>query len=94
MKQELIDAIGKEAVDRWGTVAQSHMAIEEMGELIVALIQDKRNRVTLEDLITEVADVTIMMNQMAYILGRDKVEAEIERKINRLQGRLQTNTQT
>ena len=64
------------------------MAIEEMAELTNALMKDRRGRVTLEDIITEVADVIIMMNQLSYILGRDKVQAEIERKIIRLKGRI------
>ena len=60
------------------------MAIEEMAELANALMKDRRNRVTNDDIITEVADVTIMMNQLSFMLGRDKVKEEVERKILRL----------
>ena len=91
MTQQEIDSICQQAVDKWGTIPQSDMAIEEMAELTNALMKDRRGRVTLDDIITEVADVTIMMNQLSYIVGRDKVQAEVERKIVRLKGRLEKN---
>ena len=80
------------AIQRYGTTAQIHMAIEEMAELTNALMKDMRGRVTADDIITEVADVTIMMRQLSLMLGDDKVSAEIERKVNRLETRLMTGS--
>lgn len=72
------------AIRKWGVGAQKTMAFEELGELITALAQDSRGRVTTEELLTELADVTIMCEQLALILGFDKYEKEIDRKLIRL----------
>ena len=79
-KIELYDA----AITRWGIGAQKEMAYEEIGELITALARDSRGRVTTEELITELADVTVMCEQMAFILGFDAYEKELDRKLVRL----------
>ena len=63
---------------------QKTMAFEELGELITALAQDNRGRVTTEELLTELADVTIMCEQMAFILGFEDYEKEMDRKLIRL----------
>jgi NTP pyrophosphatase (non-canonical NTP hydrolase) len=72
------------AITRWGVGAQKEMAYEEIGELITALARDSRGRVTTEELITELADVTVMCEQMAFILGFDAYEKELDRKLVRL----------
>lgn len=72
------------AIAKWGVGAQKNMAYEEIGELLTALARDDRGRVTTEELLTELADVTIMCEQMAYILGFEDYEKEIERKLIRL----------
>jgi NTP pyrophosphatase (non-canonical NTP hydrolase) len=48
------------AIAKWGVGAQKNMAYEEIGELLTALARDDRGRVTTEELLTELADVTIM----------------------------------
>lgn len=45
------------------------MVSEECAELINALCKYKRGRVTDSDVITEIADVMIMCEQMAYYFG-------------------------
>lgn len=72
------------AITKWGVGAQKNMAYEEIGELVTALARDDRGRVTTEELLTELADVTIMCEQMAYILGFEDYEKEIDRKLIRL----------
>ena len=72
------------AIAKWGVGAQKNMAYEEIGELLTALARDDRGRVTREELLTELADVTIMCEQMAYILGFEDYEKEIDRKLIRL----------
>lgn len=82
-KKEKIELYNK-AIDTWGVEAQRNMAFEEIGELITALAQDRRGRVTKEEILTELADVTIMCEQLATILGYDDYEKEIDRKLIRL----------
>jgi len=91
MGKEMIDeeTIYDAAVRRWGVAAQMDMALEEMGELVVAIQQRRRNRVTDKNIAEEVADVTIMMRQLRIILGEDLVDALIRGKVGRLKGRLE-----
>ena len=72
------------AITKWGVGAQKNMAYEEIGELLTALARDDRGRATAEDIITELADVTIMCEQLATVLGYDLYELELERKLLRL----------
>ena len=72
------------AITRWGVGAQKNMAYEEIGELLTALARDGRGRTTTEDLLTELADVAIMCEQLAFILGFDEYEKELDRKLIRL----------
>jgi len=60
----------------------------EVGELLSALNKYKRGRATKEDVITEIADVQIMCEQLAFVFGEEEVEHEHERKLIRLQQRI------
>ena len=72
------------AINIWGVEAQRNMAFEELGELNTILARDRRGRATKEEILTELADVTIMCEQMATIIGFDLYEKEMERKLIRL----------
>jgi NTP pyrophosphatase (non-canonical NTP hydrolase) len=85
---EKVAEICAQAVDIYGVEAQTWMAIEEMAELLNALAKHRRNRVSRENICEEIADVSIMMIQLAYIFGVDEVNEFIEEKINRLEKRL------
>ena len=73
-----------EAITKWGAEAQREMAYEELGELITAIAQYRRGRVGRKEVITELADVTIMCEQLAYMLGYEDYEKEIDEKLIRL----------
>jgi NTP pyrophosphatase (non-canonical NTP hydrolase) len=62
--------------------------MEETGELLAALGKFDRNRVGEADVITELADVSIMVEQMAVVFGLDDFKREKERKLTRLKERL------
>lgn len=76
------------AVHHYGPEHQKKKAVEEMGELITALMREQDNRATPEEVITEIADVQIMVRQLAIIYGLDKVANEIQRKQRRLLRRM------
>ncbi len=61
------------AVEKWGELSQIDMAIEECGELIVALQHLKRNRGSwLTDVLPEVVDVELTVGQLKHMIdGRD-----------------------
>ena len=73
----------------FGIDAQVFMVMEETGELLSALAKAKRGRVTSAEIITELADVSIMMEQMAVYFGLDEFREEKERKLQRLKERLE-----
>lgn len=75
-------------VEHFGVEHQKIKAIEEMGELITALSREQDGRVTPKQVITEIADVAIMIRQLTEMYGRDTVENEIQRKIRRLLSRM------
>lgn len=76
------------AVKYYGAEHQKKKAIEEMGELITALSREQDNRAAKVEVITEIADVLIMMLQMAIVYGLEDVEKEIDRKLSRLYYRI------
>ena len=84
MEKEERKKLYKKAIDTWGIEAQRNMAFEELGELNTALARDRRGRVTKEEIITELADVTIMCEQLAFFLGYEDYEKEIDNKLERL----------
>ena len=75
-------------VETYGAPAQVWMLVEECGELLNALAKYRRGRGTKEEIITELADVHIMVEQIACLFGWDAFEVEKERKLQRLHGRL------
>lgn len=84
MEKEERKKLYKKAIDTWGIEAQRNMAFEELGELNTALARDRRGRVTKEEIITELADVTIMCEQLAFFLGYEDYEKEMNNKLERL----------
>ena len=97
MMNEKVAEVCAQAVDIYGTEAQIWMAIEEMSELSNAIAKHRRDRVTREDVCEEIADVAIMMIQLATIFGPEEVNDFLDEKINRLEKRLAkhgTNSET
>lgn len=78
----------KKAIEVFGINSQIWMAIEECSELQDALAKFKRGRAKPEDVITEIADVQIMMEQLAIFFGEKEVNDERIRKLERLQKRI------
>lgn len=78
-KQKRIE-IYNEALNRWGVVNQVFMVMEECGELLNVLAKAHRGRANREEIITELADVAIMVEQMAHFYGQEQFEAEKDRK--------------
>lgn len=76
------------AISFWGIQAQKLMVVEEIGELLSALAKETRGRSSKEDIITELADVSIMVEQMAINYGWKDYCKEKSRKLKRLKKRL------
>jgi NTP pyrophosphatase (non-canonical NTP hydrolase) len=80
----------------WGQEAQILLAIEEMAELTQVLTKYLNGRLKYKhrELLSEIADVQIMVEQLAYQLDPDGVENKVEEKIERLQQRLNVENQS
>jgi NTP pyrophosphatase (non-canonical NTP hydrolase) len=80
--------IYRETLKKWGTEAQYDQAVEECAELIAALKHFKRNKVSEAEIISELADVTLMIGQLSWMFGQDKVDAAVVEKLEKLKGLL------
>jgi NTP pyrophosphatase (non-canonical NTP hydrolase) len=77
------------ALKHFGSEHQMLKMVEECNELANALMHYIDNRATADDVITELADVVVMLNQMVLVFGIPQTEEEIERKYARLKGRIE-----
>ena len=80
------------AVNHYGLEHQKQKAIEEMGELITALSREHDGRATPEQVITEIADVHLMVRQLMVIYGLNACMKEYDRKQRRLLRRMDKET--
>lgn len=78
------------AVAKYGPEAQRRQLLEELAELQVAVLHHQREKATKADVVTEMADVTIMLAQLQIMLAvsNEVLEREIRRKLNRLADKL------
>lgn len=87
MTEQQLKIIGT-ALGTYGLNSQMTMLVEETGELLNAIGKWARGRVTSKEVITELADVSIMVEQMAIHFGYAEYIKERDRKIQRLKERL------
>ena len=77
------------ALNKWGVDLQTMMAVEEMSELTKEICKIKRGKMDMDALADEIADVTIMLEQLRMIYGlNDAVCDHMDAKITRLQSRV------
>ena len=81
-----LESLCRRALDTWGADAQIDQCIEECAELTVELQHRKRGR--LDHAAEEIADVMICAQQMRLLVGPEDVDAEMQRKLARLEQRL------
>ncbi len=81
----------KKCIEVWGVEAQELMAVGECGEFITLQGRKAQGRDTNEDWVSEIADVSIMMEQMAHMRGYEVVQDMINIKLQRLKERLLKN---
>lgn len=69
---------------KWGVEGQYDQAIEECAELITALMHLRRLRTNEDEVIAELADVTLMVGQLTYMFGAERVAKAKADKITKL----------
>ena len=83
-------AIYEAALEKWGEQAQTMMAVEEMSELTKEICKMYRGKRDMEALADEIADVTIMMEQMRLLFDVNQlVQDRIDYKVKRLAQRIE-----
>lgn len=88
MDIRIYDDIFKHAIKSYGVEAQAMKAVEECSEFVNAYAKTFCGRATAQDVVDEIADVTIMMRQMALVFGKEEVEQRIKFKVERLKNRM------
>lgn len=87
---EAENEIFREAIDQYGIDAQIFMAMEEMAELQKELCKNRRGKENADEIAEEIADVRIMLDQMAiYFEVSDRAEECRKEKVERLRRRLE-----
>jgi hypothetical protein len=69
----------------WGEQAQYDQAVEECAELCAALMHYRRGKIAIEQVVDELADVTLMVGQLSWMFGEDNVREAVERKRAKLE---------
>lgn len=94
METNLLRKICYDAFDTFGSKAQFTMVVEECGELLNALAKYERGRATEEELIDEIADVSIMMDELANHFNWNFFVEKKEYKLLRLKKRIEEHRKT
>ena len=82
-------ALMKKATEKWGVETQFNMLVGEIGELLELYGKSVQNRDRTENWVEEVADVLIMCTQIAQVIGIEKVNEMIEKKVQKFQNKLE-----
>lgn len=90
-------ALLDEAISKWGVESQTEMIEEECLELALAIQKSKRvggrmHVKNFENIIDEIADVSIMIMQARRMFPEDMIEKRIRYKLERLKKRLDGDT--
>lgn len=79
MNREMYEDGIRYIADTYGLVDQAWKLVEELSELLVAIMHDDR-----ENIAEEMADVQIMIDQVAYLMDiQPEVEGYVKSKIDR-----------
>lgn len=82
--------VSGDTIKAWGEDVQLNKTIEECAELIVALQHSKSRTLDIRAVASEIADVLVMTVCAARVIGVDLVSDEMNKKLTRLKGRLET----
>jgi NTP pyrophosphatase (non-canonical NTP hydrolase) len=75
-----MDEIYRAALKKWGSEAQFDQMVEECAEMITVLKHYRRGRVGEAEVIAELADVTLMVGQLTFMFGEEKVRQAVADK--------------
>ena len=95
MLNELQKSVIENALDKWGSMSELVVTIEELSELQKEVTKQIRNEGKMENLVEEMADVYIVMEylKMIFTITDDDINREVEKKLNRRENRLNTENE-
>jgi NTP pyrophosphatase (non-canonical NTP hydrolase) len=79
-----MDEIYRAALKKWGSEAQFDQMVEECAEMITVLKHYRRGRVGEAEVIAELADVTLMVGQLTFMFGEEKVRQAVADKTSKV----------
>jgi NTP pyrophosphatase (non-canonical NTP hydrolase) len=84
-------SIEEQAVHHYGAEKQLKMVVGEIGELLTLFGRDAQGRVDVSEWVSEIADVTIMLKQLAIIqcINSETLEKMVKTKLERLSSRME-----
>jgi hypothetical protein len=83
-----LDDLAQRAIDTWGVEQQFEQTKEEVLELALELQRIIRGRHDEEKILEEAVDVHIMTKEIFIIFGEDRVNAMMEKKLNKFENHL------
>lgn len=95
MLNELQKSVIENALEKWGSMSELVVTIEELSELQKEVTKQIRNEGKMENLVEEMADVYIVMEylNMIFAITDDDINKEVEKKLNRLENRLNSENE-
>ena len=75
------------AIALWGEERQTDMLIEEMGEWLTAWNHFKRNRISEDEYVSELADVHIVVQQL-MVMHKDSFDKVYQKKLEKFRRKL------
>jgi hypothetical protein len=88
---EDLDKLFETALDVYGFEAQWAVAVGECGEFVALEGLRVQGRLTEEKIVDEVSDVLLMMLQLRFKIGKDKIDERVAYKVNRLKQRIKNS---
>jgi NTP pyrophosphatase (non-canonical NTP hydrolase) len=79
-----MDEIYRAALKKWGAEAQFDQMVEECAEMITVLKHYRRGRVGEAEVIAELADVTLMVGQLTFMFGEERVRQAVADKTSKV----------
>ena len=86
MNTKEANEIIEESIIKFGQENNELKAIEEMAELTKELIKKRFGKGSDEEIVDEIADVTICIDRLARLYGQANVNERIRFKLKRLKG--------
>ena len=83
------------ALEKFGSISELIITVEELSELQKEVTKQLRNEGKMENLVEEMADVYIVMEylKMIFAITDDDINKEVEKKLNRLENRLNSENE-